>query len=186
MRRKRGIKVRIRKSGQRNSFSRIVSYIAFFLLVALWAVYLIRALDVKQVDDVNPLSDCPVEIMQKSDVYAVMPLYKNISIAENVSWCSEMRQLNKTLIMHGIYHNYKEFEENISVSDIKKAMEAFRECFGYYPKAFEAPQLAISWENEKMIKSLGMGLRGYPFTIFHKVYHCNNYGEQSNKFIDRF
>lgn len=155
------------------------------LLFLFWMWYFIRVVGQRQVDDVNPLSECPSDVMQKSQVYAVMPLYKNVSIAENKSWCDYMISLNKTLIMHAVYHNYREFKGNMSIEEVQKGMEAFKECFGYYPKIFEAPQLAISWENERMIKGLGMELRGYPYAVFHKVYHCNDYGKYSNGFIDK-
>lgn len=159
--------------------------IAIVLILAL-ALYFIRTFGERQVDDVNPLSDCPDWIMQKSKVYAVIPLYKNVSIVDNKSWCDYILSLNKTLIMHGIYHNYEEFESNISKEEVILGMNAFKKCFGYYPEIFEAPQLAISGGNELMILDLGMKLRGYPYALFHKVYHCNSYGERFNDLVDKF
>jgi hypothetical protein len=65
-------------------------------------------------------------------------------------------------------------------------MNAFKECFGYYPEIFEAPQLAISGGNKGVISNLGMKLRGWQYAVTHKVYHCNSYGERFNDLVDRF
>lgn len=158
--------------------------IFIFFVFFLW--YLERQILPRQVDDVHPLFNCTNEVLNKGDALAIVPFYRNISIAGNLTWCNEILSMNKTLIMHGVFHTYNEFYSPVSIEDVKAGMEAFKECFGYYPKIFEAPQLALSSENAKMLKGLGFEIRGYPYIITHKVFHCNDSGKYSNRFIHFF
>ena len=155
-----------------------------FLLMLLIMIWVIRVVSSNQLDDVSPGISCEKNLIEKSESLAVIPLYRNISIAENKEWCAEIRSLNKTLVMHGVYHSYNEFLVNISLEDIQRGKEAFKECFGYYPQVFEAPQLALRKENVELLKENGLKIRGFWFNVFHKVYHCEDTGEYSNKFID--
>jgi predicted deacetylase len=169
-----------------NLWIKILLWIILILFLIILFQYAIRVMTSRQLDDVSPLIPCEDSIIKKSQDFAVIPLFHNVSIADNKTWCEYVLSLNKTLIMHGVYHNYREFYGNITEEEVSKGMEAFKECFGFYPKIFEAPQLAISWENEKMLRNMGLKLRGYPFSITHKVYHCNDTGKYSNAFIDKF
>lgn len=155
-------------------------------VLMIFGAYLIRALNERQVDDLTPGINCERGIIDKSQNLAVIPLFENESIAENKTWCDYILSLNMTLIMHGVYHSYREFDSNVSLNDIEKGRGEFKKCFGYYPPIFQAPQLAISWGNEEKVKSFGMHLRGYPYQITHKVYHCNDTGRFKNRFIDIF
>jgi len=178
--------MRIKKKNKARFLLKIIFWILSLLFFFILSVFLIRAFSERQIDDVSPLFNCNDGLLRKSDVFAVVPLYQNVSIAGNKTWCNYILSLNKTLIMHGVYHSYREFKGNASREEVVLGMETFKECFGFYPKIFEAPQLAISWQNKAMIKSFGMKLRGYPYNYFHKVYHCNDGGKYSNDFIDRF
>jgi len=51
---------------------------------------------------------------------------------------------------------------------------------------FKSPQLKISENNKNLIKNNNMKIKGLLNQIFHKIYHCNNSGRFSNKFIDLF
>ena len=51
---------------------------------------------------------------------------------------------------------------------------------------FKPPGLAISMQNRRLVKDNGMKLKRNFNQIIHKVYHCNNTGRFSNKFIDLF
>lgn len=162
----------------------IAVLVVLFFLLFLW--FIERAILPRQVDDVNPLINCEQDIIGKSSSLAVIPIFHNSSIAENKTWCNYILSLNKTLIMHGVYHTYMEFDRNVSIEEVKSGMEEFKKCFGFYPKIFEAPQLALSSRNAEILRGGGLGLRGYPFTLTHKVYHCNDTGRLSNRFVDIF
>ena len=140
----------------------------------------------RQVDDVSPGIICEKWIIDKSDILMVIPLFKNISIAENKSWCNYILSLNKTLGMHGVYHTYQEFLAPRDSDYIQQGINEFKKCFGYAPSLFEAPQVALSSDNEKILRDMGFIVYGYPFQMTHKVYHCSDTGKFSNKHVDRF
>jgi len=154
------------------------------IFLCLFAVYLIRVFSSRQIDDVSPMIKCEKEWIDKSDILMVTPLFKNRSIAEYKTWCSWVLSLNKTLGMHGVYHTYNEFAEPRDEEYVRKGMEEFKKCFGFYPTLFQAPQLELSRGNERTIKKIGLKINGYLFNTFHKVYHCSDTGKFSNKFID--
>ncbi len=159
--------------------------LVMLLLNNLW---LIRFISEKQIDDVNYLIDCKADsrYLDKSEVLMVIPIYQNQSIANFVGWCNDIRSLNKTLGMHGVYHTYQEFLIPRNESYVLTGMNEFKKCFGYYPQYFEAPQVAMSLENIKLIASLNMTYRGYSYNLFHEVYHCSDSGKFSNKIMDIF
>lgn len=165
---------------------KIIIVVFGILVIGLMSLWMIRVFSDRQVDDVNPLMNCSSLVLQKTDVFAVVPIFKGVSIAENKSWCDKILAMNKTLIMHGVYHYYNEFEGDINESYVKLGMEEFKKCFGYYPTYFEAPQLAISYANEEIVERAGFELRGYPYQITHKIYHCGDSGTLKNGFIDLF
>ncbi|MBS3091327.1 DUF2334 domain-containing protein [Candidatus Pacearchaeota archaeon] len=160
----------------------VIFIIILFFLLLIWTL---RVVLPRQVDDVSPGIYCEKEIMEKSRYFSVIPLYKNKSIADNISWCNEILDLNKTLIMHGVYHSYNELLGNMTLDEIEFGKEEFRKCFGYYPEIFEPPQLALSKENAKLLESSGLRIRAEGFNLFHKVYHCSDSGKYSNSFVDR-
>ena len=145
-----------------------------------------RALSERHIDDVSPGIECELSLLEKSEVLYVIPKFENRSISENLSWCKEILGLNKTLGMHGVYHTYYEFAEERNESYLNEGMKIFEQCFGFKPEYFRPPQLKISKENKRLVKSLGMNFEGYGSTIFHKGYHCNDSGRLSNKFMDFF
>jgi predicted deacetylase len=138
----------------------------------------------RQLDDVNPQIACESSLIDKSETLMVIPLYQNKSIAENRSWCEYLLSLNKTLAMHGVYHTYNEFYTPRDEQYILAGMEEFKKCFGFYPSIFEAPQVALNNSNEVLLKQMGFDVRGYPFQLTHKVYHCSDTGKYSNNFVD--
>ena len=154
------------------------------LLFLLW--YLVRVFSEKQVDDVTPGIYCEKDIINKSQSLAVVPIFKNVSIALNKSWCEYILSLNKTLVMHGVYHSYNEFYTLRDTDYLQLGKEEFRKCFGFYPTIFEAPQLALSRENRNIISRMGFRIRGNIYQTTHKVYHCSDTGLYSNKAIDLF
>lgn len=164
---------------------RIILIILGIAIVFLIADFILaRALWARQVDDFSPQIYCEKEIIEKSEILMVIPLYNNISIAKNKSWCDEIIAMNKTLGMHGVYHTFQEFLEIRDEDYIKNGMREFKKCFGFYPTLFEAPQLALSKDNEVRLGSLNMSINHHSFNFFHKVYHCSDTGSVKNGIID--
>ncbi len=155
------------------------------LLVLMVIVFLIRLLSEKQLDDVSPEIQCNENLMKKADIYYIIPKLNNKSIAENKEWCEQILNYDKKLAMHGIYHTYQEFLENRDEEYLQQGIDIFKQCFGFYPKEFKPPQMKISKDNKRLIKSK-MKLISYFNQILHKIYHCNDTGKFSNKFNDLF
>jgi predicted deacetylase len=163
---------------------KIIISIILILLVSLF--FSIRLFSSKEIDDINPEIPCLEKYIEKSDILWVIPKYQNKSIAENKEWCESILKLNKTLGLHGIYHTYEEFKTNRNLGYLQEGINIFEECFGFKPKIFKAPQLEISKQNKKLIKNNNLKLKGKMNQGLHKVYHCNDTGIFSNKFIDFF
>ena len=155
------------------------------LFLAILVVVFIRTFSERQIDDISPGIPCTSEIIAKSDVLYVIPIFENKSIADNKTWCKEILALNKTLALHGVHHTYKEFNEERDEEYLEKGIKAFRDCFGFEPERFKPPQLAISQENRLLIKSK-MQLDVELNSILHKAYHCSDSGYFSNRFMDIF
>src|SRR5690242_19202279 len=103
-----------------NKIIKNIFYISIFLISLFLIIWIVRTVSSRQVDDVNPYIPCQEGLIKNSESLAVIPFYKNISISENRDWCASIKELNKTLVMHGVYHNYNEFFKDISVEDISK------------------------------------------------------------------
>lgn len=143
---------------------------------------IIRDSSYKQLDDLHPQIICDEEYLIKSDVLMVIPLYKNDSIANYPDWCKKILSYNKTIGIHGIYHTYKEFSNNISEKELLRAIQEFEKCFGEKPKLFEPPQWEISQENKEITEKYLQVTNSYQ-GFFHKVYHCGNGIESTYKFL---
>ena len=164
---------------------------AVTVIVLLLSLYLVRAFSERQLDDVNPQRLCETDLLEKSDVLMVIPLLNNLSIADNKTWCKEILALNKTLGMHGVYHTSGEFSQLRDENYTRRGAEEFRKCFGYSPLIFESPELKLSSENNRLLKSMGFIIRTAKYTFFHRVYHCVDYEKTSylvgwNSFIGLF
>jgi hypothetical protein len=164
----------------------IISLIIIIIIFLLNNLIITRYILPRQIDDFNPNIPCEKELIDKSEILMVIPLYLDVPISQNKTWCDSILALNKTLAMHGVYHTYNEFLEVRNESYISIGRGEFKKCFGFYPKYFEAPQLALNKENIAMIESLNMTVLHYKHNLFHKVYHCNNTGLASNGFIEIF
>lgn len=161
----------------------------FFIIVALLilTIFLIRITSPREIDDINPQINCENEYIKKSEILWVIPKYKNISISENKTWCEEIKNLNKTLGIHGYLHTYQEFKlKNITQEGITESIKIFEDCFGEIPTMFKPPQLEISKNNKNLIKNNNLKIRNSFHQTIHKVYHCENTGTFSNKFHDFF
>ncbi|MBM3247378.1 hypothetical protein FJZ17_02460 [Candidatus Pacearchaeota archaeon] len=161
---------------------KILLGIIIFLLGLLIILFFIRLLSSRQLDDVSPAIPCEKELLDKTDILMIVPLYDNVSIAENQSWCNYILSLNKTLALHGVYHTYQEFLEPREEDYIKIGMEEFKNCFGFYPKIFEAPQVALGKENRKLLEDMGFEIKGWFNMATHKVYHTQETGDFAIRF----
>lgn len=158
--------------------------LTIFILILI--LFLLRLTTPKEIDDVNPWINCEQNYIKKANILWVIPTYKNIPITENKSWCKEILNLNKTLGMHGIYHSYHEFENEINESSLNDAILIFEECFNQTPENFKPPQLKISKENKKILSKHNLNIRNPFDQTIHKVYHCSNTGRLPNWFHDIF
>lgn len=164
----------------------LVLVLVLFLVLIFSDFLAIRYYLPRQIDDVHPFFDCESGYINKSDILMVIPLYKNFSITNSPAWCKELKVLNKTIGMHGVYHSYQEFLEFRDEEYIKKGMEQIKKCFGVYPTVFEAPQLVLSEDNKKLLESMGFEVVGYGYSLTHKVYHCSDQGKFRNWLINIF
>jgi hypothetical protein len=160
---------------------KIILTIAFILISIL---FFIRLFSERQLDDLTPGIECEEELIKKSDVLYIIPLFNGTNISENKEWCSGIINLNKKLAMHGVYHTYLEFEIIRTEEYVSKGMGMFKECFGYNPEKFKPPNLGWTKENNWMKKDFEIDLRFNQ--IFHKTYHCNDTGEFPNWLINLF
>ncbi|MFA5855804.1 MAG: DUF2334 domain-containing protein [Candidatus Pacearchaeota archaeon] len=168
-----------------NSIIRTISVIFLILLVFTLLLFTIRLFSNRQIDDVSSLIPCEEKYLLISDELYIVPNFNNIPISNNISWCNYILSLNKTLALHGVYHEYKEFSIDRNQDYLDKGIIIFEDCFNKTPSSFKPPQLAISNNNKKLIKNnFNLNLRFNQIT--HKVYHCNDSGIFSNKFIDWF
>jgi predicted deacetylase len=122
---------------------------------------------------------CQEELLQDSSVLMVIPIFENHSIAENKTWCESIIALNKSIGMHGVYHTEKEFLTARDEKYILNGMEEFNKCFGFYPEIFSPPEIIISKANKNLISSMNFTIRGLPYYLTHRVYHCTDSEKKS-------
>ena len=129
---------------------RWILFIIYFIVISFISLWLIRAFNSRYLDDVNPEIPCEVQLLEKADVFYVIPILNNESIANNSEWCKQILSYNKTLGMHGVYHTFNEFLIDRDQEYLEQGKKAFEECFGFLPKEFKPPQLRISLNNKKL------------------------------------
>ena len=115
-----------------------------FVFVALvFVLYLVRAFGSRELDDVTPGIACEPNLLAKSDVLWVIPLFDTVSIAHNRTWCDEILGLNKTIGLHGVYHTFDELALDRDDAYLERGIAAFEVCFGFRPTVFKPSHLAI-------------------------------------------
>ena len=160
----------------------LISLLTIILLISI--LFLIRLTSLKEIDDVSPEIPCEQKYLEKSDILWVIPKYNDKAISENQEWCQEILSLNKTLGLHGLTHEFEEFNTNRNQEYLQEAIDIFEQCFGFKPEMFKPPQLAISNENKKLIEKNDLELKLSFNQFTHKVYHCNDTGKFSNWIVD--
>lgn len=158
----------------------------FVLILLIFILFLFRLFLDKELDDVSPGIECEKNLLEKSDILWIIPNFDNKSISDNLEWCNRVKSYNKTLGLHGVYHTYNEFSYERYSNYLKLGIDDFEKCFGEKPTIFKAPQLELSSDNMKLIEGKGLVVYGKINQLFHKVYHCEDTGRFSNKFIDLF
>jgi len=156
------------------------------LLLLILSLFLIRLISLREIDDVSPEIFCEQEYLEKSDILWIIPKFNNKPISENKEWCKKILALNKTLGLHGIDHEFEEFNSEITQQQLDEAIEIFEQCFNQIPTFFKPPQLKISSQNKKLIQENNMKLKLKFNQLTSKVYHCSDTGRFSNKEIDWF
>ena len=163
----------------------LMGFLVIILLLIL-ALFLIRLTSPREIDDVSPEIFCSKKYIEKSNVLWVVPKFNNKSISENKEWCQKILSLNKTLGLHGVTHEFEEFETNRNQEYLQDGINIFEQCFGFKPEIFKPPQLAISEENKELIEENNMELKLRINQLTHKVYHCNDDGRFKNGIVDLF
>ena len=153
------------------------------ILILAFSLFVVRAVNLAEVDDVHPLIQCDAWIFEESEIVWIIPLFQNVSIADNQTWCKQILTLNKTMGMHGVHHTYNEFLTKRDATYLAQGIQAFEQCFGVKPKLFKAPQLALSRENAALLRGLGFEIHGKARQVTHKVYHCEDTGKVGNAVI---
>jgi predicted deacetylase len=156
--------------------------VIFFLIISL---FFIRLISPKEIDDVAPNFPCDEKYLMKADILWVIPKFKNVSISENKEWCEKIISLNKTIGLHGVYHEYNEFLTDRNQEYLQEGINEFEKCFNKKPDMFKPPQLKISENNIKLMKLNNLKLKVKRNQIIHKVYHCEDTGEITNEIIDK-
>lgn len=157
--------------------------LVFFMIIVL---FLIRLFNYKEIDDVSPGIPCEEEYLKKSYILWIIPDFNNTSISENKDWCSQILNLNKTLGMHGVTHEFNEFQTDRNQEYLNQGIIMFEQCFGFKPSMFKPPQLNISKNNIQLIKNNEMELMMNFHQITRKVYHCNDSDVIKNSFVNLF
>lgn len=162
----------------------ILLIIIISLIISL---FLIRAISKKEIDDVSPKIPCSEEYLKKSDILWIIPKFQGEPISKDKEWCDYILNLNKTLGLHGVFHEFEEFNSNRNSSYLEEGIYIFEKCLKFKPEIFKPPQLKISDENKKLIKNNNLKLKGRFNQIIHKVYHCDDSQARfPNWFIDIF
>lgn len=153
--------------------------------IVLLGLFAMRLFSPRHLDDLHPNIQCDVSLIEKADYLAVIPLYENVSIAENRAWCDYIKGFNKTLVLHGVYHSYQEFGSPRNGDYVQRGIDEFEMCFGHKPEYFKPPQLEITSENKNLLgDKFGLKVFAKFNQLTHKAYHCENSGRFPNWLID--
>ena len=138
---------------------KIFSIILISILILIFLLFLIRAFSHTEVDDVTPAIPCNQELLKKVDVLWVIPNFQEYDISKNQAWCKQIKNLNKTIGLHGFSHTYREFKGKLKEQELNQAINEFYMCFGYKPTMFKPPQLKISKQNKELLGNYNLTLK---------------------------
>ena len=146
--------------------------LGIILLGLIFILFFIRLLSPTQVDDVSSSIPCEGWILEKSDIYYVIPQFNGVK--NEKEWCEEISTRNKTLELHGVTHEYNEFKTARSPEYLDEGIKNFEECFNISPEKFKAPNLGWTKENNWIKEKFKV--QSWMNQLTHKVYHCNDTG----------
>ena len=126
--------------------------------------------------------ECPSELLEKADVLYVVPKFDGVGISGDEEWCEKILSLDKELALHGVTHKYLEFGEVRAGEYVNLGVNEFEECFGFTPTRFKPPHIKWSSENDWMKEDFEVDV--FFNQVFHKVYHCDDTGVFSNRFVE--
>ena len=182
MKKKNNKKKKIKKI----KLKKILILTGLFFLLIFPVLSLTRIFTPFQIDDIHPSISCPELEKYNPEILWVIPNYNETPISRNQKWCKEILSLNKQIGMHGIKHEYREFEGKIEREELEEAIKIFEDCFGFSPEIFKPPQLALSKENKKLLKEYNLTIKNRFNQLTHKVYHCSDSGIFPNWFVRIF
>lgn len=140
------------------------------VLGVIW--FLVRLFSRKELDDVHPrIQDIHHPLVKNSKWLWVMPLYMDDPISNHPQWVAELKASGKIIGLHGVKHTYNEFKYDLPEDYIKRGIDEFTKAFGYAPKYFKAPKLALSKANAEIIKKYGMEIKGVFNQLIHHAQH---------------
>ncbi len=149
-------------------------YFGLVILILIIGLWFVRFILPSQVDDVNPLMNCSNSVLNKGDVYFVVPKFEGFIISKNRLWCENILGRGKELAMHGVYHTYNEFGTYRDEVYFDEGADIFRKCFGFFPERFKPGQLKWNSKNDWIRDEVDVDL--FWNQVFHKVYHCGDGG----------
>ena len=154
----------------------------WIVVIFVLGLFFVRLVLPSQLDDVSPEIFCEENLMDRADVYFVIPKFGGVEITKE--WCEEILEKGKEIEMHGIYHNYHEFGIYHNEEYFGEGVDIFERCFGFSPMRFKPGQLVLSKENNWIKDKIEVDLIWNQ--IFHKVYHCGDSGMFPNWLIRIF
>jgi len=83
-------------------------------------LFFVRLFSERQLDDLTPCIQCEDKLLKKTDAFYIISLFQGLNIAENNSWCEQIKSYNKSLRLHGLTHNYNEFKSERLDKYLKK------------------------------------------------------------------
>jgi hypothetical protein len=158
----------------------VILAVMLLILIAEFGILIIRAFSPTQLDDVTPGIQCDEELLEKSDVFFVIPKFEGVGIGNNSDWCEKIILYDKKLEMHGVYHTFNEFGTERDANYVDEGIIEFARCFGEKPLGFKAPQMEMLGKNKKVVAEMGLRNYGDLDQILHKTYHCSDTGIISN------
>ena len=157
-------------------------YVLLAVFVLIFVLFFIRLVLPSQLDDVSPGISCDENLLDRADVYYVIPKFDGVAI--NKEWCDLVLGRDRELAMHGVTHEYREFGEVRNVAYFQEGVDIFQNCFGFTPERFKPGNLGWNSGNDWIRDEVEVDILWNQ--LFHKVYHCNDTGKFPNWLIRVF
>ena len=80
---------------------KVILTIILGLIIIILAIFFIRALSIREIDDIHPDIPCEKEYVNQADILWVIPEYNGKSIADNKTWCDEIKSKGEMKALWG-------------------------------------------------------------------------------------